>query len=178
MLLFGASPVFAADSEGGPGKKWKPTDVKSCSFDVKRFNKLNATFEWDTWPERVETVYTLLVPLLFVAALGVWGILAASSRTSFVLGASWSAAFTVLTVLFIWWMMRLVGVVRCYSHGADYLTITALATTFVCWHRVAELRGLRKSAMKTDSNFCRHCVELVERIYHHCPRCGKPLDPK
>ena len=182
ILLALLLPGLPALADTGPPqeraaaeKKWKPTDVKTCAFDVKRFRKMNPRLKWDTWPDRAETLYTILVPLLFVGALAALGMFSSLNRTSSAMAGPWPGLFFVVTALFVLWVLKAVGI-RCSGYGIDYTVVLVLGSLAARWYRVSEIASKRKLADQTGCKFCSGCLEIIERVYVVCPRCGKGLD--
>ena len=156
-------------------KQWKPTDLKTCTFNEQRFKNLMPQLKFDTWSNRVDAVLTLLIPALFLGTVVARGFQSAMNNTSDAVSQKRNGFFSLVTALFIFWGLKILGFKFCLSGGMDYALVggvTALAL-FGTWF--AKKTRMKKIARETNSKYCPRCVEVAERIFVFCPKCGKKL---
>ncbi len=156
-------------------KQWKPTDIKTCSFNEQRFKNLMPRLKFDTWPNRVDAGLMLLIPALFLGAMVARSFQSAMNNTSDAVSQKRSGFFSLFAVLFIVWALRILGFKFCPSGGMDYALVGGVTALILVVTWFVKRTRMKQIARKTNSKYCSRCVEVTERIFIVCPVCGKKL---
>ena len=149
--------------------------MKTCSFNEQRFKNLMPELKFDTWPNRVDAVLTLLIPALFLGAMVARGFQSVMNNTSSAVIRNRNGLFSFFTVLFIVWVLRMLGIKFCVNGGIDYALVGGVTAVFLGGTWFAKRTRMKKMARQLNSKYCPRCVEVAERICIFCPACGEKL---
>ncbi len=165
-----------SNSKPSTQKKWQPTDMKSCGFDSARFQKMNPVFNWATPADKIETVYSLLIPALFLGLLAANGMRSAMANNALSTHANLFTYFTrLVTALFVFWCFKKIGFYTALPHGTEYPIFTGITLLVLSALFAYDFIYKKAAALKTGHRFCGRCLAAVDRVHLECPGCGKKL---
>ncbi len=171
-----AEPQATPETNRTQKREWKPTDMKSCGFDATRFQKMNPVVKWNTPGDKVETVFTFLIPMLFLGLIATQGMRSAMANNAQTTNASgFTYICRLVYALFGLWCFKRIGFYTALPHGTEYPLFTGLCVLILSAVYFYEVNYKKKVALKEGHKFCGRCLAAVDRIHLECPECGKKL---
>jgi glycerol-3-phosphate dehydrogenase len=166
----------SSDTKRSTQRKWQPTDMKTCGFDSARFKKMNPVFNWTTPADKIETVFSLLIPALFLGLLAAKGMRSAMANNALSTNTNLFTYFSrLVTALFGFWCFKKIGFYTALPHGTEYPIFTGICVLVLAATFIYDYIYKKEAALKTGHRFCGHCLAAVDRVHLECPGCGKRL---